>query len=156
MNRNPSGNLYRSAVALLVLVAAVLFLGVSAGGARADGSPFTAVALPTLASPLDYAAQAQKLNDAGQVVGLAMNHPTPPAIFEAHVFSWTSAGGMVDISTGSGYDTNTVRAVNSGGQSMTAAKSSGPPTVKPSCGRRRAAWSASARCPVPTTLNRST
>lgn len=88
MKLNPSTTLYKQAASVLVLVAAALVLGTLAGSAGAAGSPFVAIDLGT---PGGSSSFAFALNNAGQVFGFGV------VSGDQHVFSWTPAGGIVDI-----------------------------------------------------------
>src|SRR5262245_5331753 len=88
---------------LLVLAS----LAVYAGTAHAAESPFIPIDLGTLGGT----SEALAINDSGQIVGGSLIGPQGPE----HAFSWTPAGGMIDLGTLGG---NFARAyaVNASGQ----------------------------------------
>src|SRR6266542_3972255 len=76
--------------------------------ANAATAPITAVDLGTLGG---IESQATAVNNSGQVVGYGRL-----ANYEYHAFSWTQAGGMIDLGTLGGGTFSSAVAVNASGQ----------------------------------------
>jgi probable HAF family extracellular repeat protein len=92
---------------VLLLIGTVAFLAVAASGGTAPAAEppaFTAVDLGTLGGPSSYPTA---ISDNGQVVGASTTTDGG-----THAFSWTQAGGMVDL----GHPWSEARAVNENGQ----------------------------------------
>src|SRR5206468_274992 len=85
-----------------------ILLAANAGAAYAAETPFITIDLGTLPGGRDSRALA--VNDSGQVVGWS-NQPSGQSL----AFSWTPAGGMIDLGTLGGPGSNAL-AVNANGQ----------------------------------------
>ena len=94
---------------LFAIALAVVLAGLVAGARAAPAPQFQIVDLGTLGGSWSNATD---INNSGQVVGHSYT-----AAGELHAFSWTQAGGMVDLGTlgGSGSETRALD-VNDGGQ----------------------------------------
>src|SRR5439155_1354085 len=86
----------------------ILLLTVLSTAVAGSAEPFF---IPIDLGTLGGNASANAVNDSGQVVGWS----NPTGDFRFHAFSWTPAGGMVDLGTLGGSDSFAL-AVNAGGQ----------------------------------------
>ena len=118
MKIDSSTGLYRRAAALLAFVAAALMFGTFAGATVPPPRRSSRSTSAPSAAPIS---SARAVNDAGQVVGYSAS-----ASGESHAFSWTQAGGMVDLGTLGGRSSNAF-AVNDAGQVVGTAR---PPRRK--------------------------
>jgi probable HAF family extracellular repeat protein len=95
----------RTGGAVLILLA---ILAAHAGSAHAAEGPFIPIDLGTFGGRFSIA---NAINASGRVVGASQI-----ADGRYHAFSWTAAGGMVDLGTLPGFDNSTAVAVNASGQ----------------------------------------
>ena len=93
-----------------------------------------------------FCSEALDVNNSGQVVGWSFVVPAPVPFME-RAFSWTQAGGMVDLGTLGGVDSDAPPSTTAARSSVRAPQRLARSTR--SRGRRRAGWSTSAPSAAP-------